>query len=252
MKPSLIDKMKQLDDQELQVLEDLVDVWINRKQASNGKEEELPEDFQPVYEEKVDYTASDLQAIADQYPAHTRWTYDLLQKAFPFEYKVHVEIINYQLYIMPSPSEQHQEITGELYIHLKTYAKKHQLGKVIIAPFDVVLEEGKVVAPDVLFVSVARQDILDGKKATGAPDLVVEVLSPANYKKLREEKKNLYEEAGVREYWEIYIPQRSCQIHVLKAGKYEIHSQAEAVGEVHSLVLEGFSIHMQDLFENLD
>jgi Uma2 family endonuclease len=97
-------------------------------------------------------------------------------------------IINYSL--GASPEQIHQEIIGDLCPLLKVFVKTHQLGKVIISPFDVVLNENNVVVPDMIFMSVAKAAILDGKKAQGSPDLlvVVEVWSPGNKKKERDTK----------------------------------------------------------------
>jgi Uma2 family endonuclease len=133
---------------------------------------------------------------------------------------------------------------------LKTFVKTHQLGKVIISPFDVVLNENNVVVPDMLFVSVAKANILDGKKAQGSPDLLVEVWSPGNKKKERNTKRKLYEENGVLEFWEVFPKKNQVIVQTLNSeGSYEVFSEAQKTGAVRSKILEGFTLDIEALFE---
>ncbi|MDX2303363.1 MAG: Uma2 family endonuclease [Microscillaceae bacterium] len=199
---------------------------------------------------KHSYTLEDIQAIAGQFPSDHRWTYTDLQKYFPQNLKIKVEILNHQLLIMPSPEQLHQDITFELCAALKTFVRNNQLGDVIIAPFDVILNQGNVVIPDVIFVSVQKKEILDGKKAKGAPDLVVEVWSPGNKKKERETKKELYASNGILEFWEVYAQKAHILVEVLdENGAYQIFSEAQEKGAVHSKILAGFSIQLEDIFQ---
>lgn len=109
------------------------------------------------------------------------------------------ELIDGEAYNMsPAPTVKHQKITGNLYILLSSHPEKRAECFVGIAPTDVVLSEYNVVQPDVFVVC-------DEKKITeaniqGAPDLIVEVLSPATALKDKREKKALYEKYGVKEY----------------------------------------------------
>ena len=75
------------------------------------------------------------------------------------------------------------------------------MGEVYVAPFDVVLSDTDVVQPDVLFVSKRRSDIITPDNIRGAPDLVVEILSPATAERDRTIKLDLYAQHGVQEYW---------------------------------------------------
>lgn len=206
-------------------------------------------------DEKVNYTLADIEAIAQQFPEDHLWTYQDLQDYFPEDLQISVEILNNQLYIMPSPQEVHQEITFELCATMKSYAKKNKLGKVIISPFDVVLDENNTVIPDVIFVSVDNAKILDGKRANGSPDLVVEVWSLGNSKAEREQKRSIYEAKEVKEFWAIFPKERSIKVEVLENGKYKTFSEGTKEGIIQSSVLKDFEIHIEDLlydelFEN--
>jgi Uma2 family endonuclease len=202
------------------------------------------------YTPKHSYTLEEIEAIAANFPKDYLWTYSDLVKYFPENLHIKVEIIHNQLFIMPSPQQIHQEVVGNLCTSVRTFVKQNKLGNVIISPFDVVLDEDNVVIPDIVFVSVSRKEILDGKKANGTPDLVVEVWSPGNSKKEREAKHRLYEEKGVNEFWSIYPQKQQVTIETLdENGKYQIYSEASESGEVHSKILEGFSISIDTIFD---
>lgn len=217
--------------------------------------EEIPqEDFEEpsenkLYEPKHTYSVADLESIVAQFPTNHRWTYSDLQQHFPEDLPIKIEIIHNQLFIMPSHEQLHQDIVGDLCIALKSFTKEQQLGSVIISPFDVVLDENNVLIPDIVFVSVQRSEILDGKKANGVPDLLVEVWSPSNKKKERLKKHSLYEAKGVTEFWQIYPKKKHISIEILnQEGKYEIFSEAKKEGIVRSKVLEGFELNLEEIF----
>ncbi|NJK82626.1 MAG: Uma2 family endonuclease [Saprospiraceae bacterium] len=202
-----------------------------------------------LYEPKHTYSIQDLESIVAQFPANHCWTYRDLKAYFPADLAIKVEIIKNQLFIMPSPEQIHQDIVGDLFIAFKVFAKTHRLGSVIISPFDVVLDENNVLIPDILYVSVQRSEILDGKKVNGAPDLLVEVWSPSNKKKERLKKHQLYAEKGVAEFWQIFPKKKYIIIETLNAaGEYELFSEAKKEGTVRSKVLEGFALNLNEIF----
>ncbi|BDG62404.1 Uma2 family endonuclease [Caldinitratiruptor microaerophilus] len=101
----------------------------------------------------------------------------------------------------PSPTERHQRAIGNLYVLLRRWVGARRLGTVYLAPFDVVLSDQDVVQPDILFVSADRRSVVTPKNVQGAPDLVVEVLSPGTDRRDRVVKLRIYAEARVREAW---------------------------------------------------
>ena len=111
------------------------------------------------------------------------------------------EVLEGIIYMSPAPNFAHQDATGGFYSYLRTYVKLTGLGQVIIAPFDVDLGAGYVVQPDVLVVLKANKYKLEPGKLVGAPDLVVEVASPATAGYDRTKKQEAYARAGVPEYW---------------------------------------------------
>lgn len=111
------------------------------------------------------------------------------------------QLIEGDLYMAPAPSRYHQEISGNLAFILLTWLKDHFIGKLYHAPFDVYLDEHDVFQPDILFVSNERSSILTDAGAEGAPDFVVEILSPKTARLDRDNKRKMYVRHGVRELW---------------------------------------------------
>lgn len=112
------------------------------------------------------------------------------------------EIVEGELLVTPAPSARHQGILVRLILRLASFVESGNLGKVLPAPTDVVLANESVVQPDLLFVARERQVIIDPAGAVhGAPDLVVEVLSPSSASRDQVVKRKLYARYGVREYW---------------------------------------------------
>lgn len=122
-----------------------------------------------------------------------------VEQYFDMPDDVRLEMIYGRWYMAPSPNTKHQMVTGLLYEVFLRIARKTR-GRVYIAPVDVVLSDNSVVQPDVLYITPERRAII-GQHLEGAPDLVVEVLSPGTARRDRSEKMRLYAETGVREYW---------------------------------------------------
>lgn len=101
----------------------------------------------------------------------------------------------------PAPGEKHQSVVGNLYVLLRRWVDARRMGRVYITPFDTVLSPADVVQPDLLFISSERLGQLNPKNLQGAPDLVVEVLSPSTRKRDVTVKVELYREARVAEAW---------------------------------------------------
>ena len=136
----------------------------------------------------------------------TRLTYDdfLL---FPDDGLRH-ELIDGEHYVTPSPNTRHQELVGRLYLEIGLFLRQNPgMGRIFMAPFDVLFTKWDVVEPDLLFIAGDQIDILTDKNVQGAPALVVEILSRGTRKKDEEIKRRLFERSGVREYW-IVDPER--------------------------------------------
>ena len=128
----------------------------------------------------------------------TKLTYDdyLL---IPDDGKRH-ELIAGEHFVSPAPNPDHQELLIRLVFELETYRRATGAGRLLIAPTDVVIGRTDVVQPDLIFI-LRGGNAQVGTHVAGAPDLVVEILSPSNRRYDEVTKRNLYERAGVSEYW---------------------------------------------------
>ena len=161
------------------------------------------------------------------------------------------EIIDGVIYMMSPPSRVHQEICGEIYRQLANFVRGKPC-KAYIAPFGVRLHaaarKDTVVEPDI--VVVCDKSKLDDKGCNGAPDMVVEILSPSTAGKDRVIKFNKYLQAGVREYWIIDPDSKTLGVHVLKNGEYVTTAYGdEDTVPVPVHVLDGCTVDMKAVFE---
>ena len=158
------------------------------------------------------------------------------------------ELIEGELYMVPSPIPMHQVVVLSLAKILDDFAKANDRGQVFLAPLDVVLSDQDVLQPDIMFVSKAREGIVTERNIRGAPDLVMEVLSPGTAERDRTIKRARYLRFGVREYW-IVDPQ-SKSIEVLQAGQTEFETvRVYSEGTIAtSPLLEGVQVDVSGLF----
>ena len=163
------------------------------------------------------------------------------------------EIIEGELLMAPAPVPYHQAVSRNIEFALWNYVKKKKLGVVYDAPIDVVFDKHNVLQPDIVFVSEKRKDIIGEKAIVGAPDLVVEIVSPSSLGRDTVLKKDIYERFGVEEFWLVYPDMKCVEALVLnKEGKYELYDEGclkEGKREVSSKVMEGFKLNLREVFE---
>src|SRR3954468_20334631 len=111
------------------------------------------------------------------------------------------QLINDVLVMSPSPTVPHARVQSKIFSILNNFVEAKDLGIVFFAPVDVYLNKGNVFQPDIFYVSAEKNHIIKVKGIEGTPDLVIEVLSKGNEKYDLTEKKTVYEQAGVKEYW---------------------------------------------------
>ncbi len=130
------------------------------------------------------------------------------------------EVLEGELYMTPSPSVAHQNVVTELGSMLRQHVSAYGLGKVFVAPLDVVLTETNVLQPDILFLRTGRVPPRGAKNVTVAPDLVVEVVSPASVEQDREIKMQVYARHGVPHYWIVDPDARTLEMYALSEAAY--------------------------------
>ncbi len=158
------------------------------------------------------------------------------------------ELIEGELIMVPSPTFEHQDISANLEFALAKFVREHQLGKVLDAPLDVVLDDENVVQPDIIFISKARSQIIRKEAIHGAPDLVIEILSPSTGERDRTVKKKLYARAGVTEYWLVDPEHQTIEVLTLKETGFERVALYHRDETLTSPVLPGLHIPLSDVF----
>jgi Uma2 family endonuclease len=174
-----------------------------------------------------------------------RWTFDELTAELP-ESNLPTELWDGELIMSPAPSFYHQEIVARIYKALDAWVSKHDLGKVGLAPLDMVLTTRRSVQPDVVFVSSKRLHIIQDRLMDAA-DLVVEVISPESRRRDRFDKRDLYEQHGVREFWLIDPEAQTVEVLQLKAGEYGLAGRWRPGDQAQSRLLKGFVVSVADL-----
>ena len=173
-----------------------------------------------------------------------------------WSFEERVELIRGKLFKMsPAPATSHQQIHSRIFGNIFIALKKKQC-EVFSAPFDVRFpnppndpstETFTVVQPDICVICDLKK--LDAAGCKGAPDLIVEILSPSTVSKDLNEKFHLYEEYGVLEYWTVYPGENLIEIFDLTKKKYISRGKFVREDTVNSNVLKGLEIMLEDIFE---
>lgn len=155
------------------------------------------------------------------------------------------ELIDGEAYMMsPAPSRAHQWVSVSLVSQLYSYLKGKSC-EVYSAPFDVRLDDNTVVQPDISVICDPGK--LDERGCNGAPDMIVEILSPSSASHDQVVKFGKYRQAGVREYWMVNLEARTVQVYLLRDGEY-ISRGYDEVAVVPVEVLEDCQIDLAEVF----
>lgn len=160
-----------------------------------------------------------------------------------------VEVIEGVVYDLAAPSPAHQETALEMAPQLRNYLKGKTC-KVFMAPLDVFLEEDlrpTVVQPDVLVVCDPKKIQKNG--CHGAPDMILEVISPSTAGHDMITKMELYRKCGVREYWVVDPERQLVQVYLLMDSMYALSGVYDRTGKVKVSVLDDCIIDMESVFE---
>ena len=162
------------------------------------------------------------------------------------------ELIDGEVYMLAAPSSTHQEIFGNLFLELGNYLKGKNC-KVYPAPYDVRLnaeaEDDTVVQPDISVICDPSK--IEERGCKGAPDMVIEILSPSTTRHDQVVKLNQYCKAGVREYWLVDPERRQVQINLLKDGMYINRGYYGDTDTVSVNILDDCQINLADIFPAL-
>jgi len=158
------------------------------------------------------------------------------------------EILDGELYVAPAPATNHQIALGNLHRILSNHVLAHQMGRLLLAPTDLILTSTTVVQPDLIFIGTDRSGIVTERGVEGAPTLVIEILSPTTQHTDRQIKAQLYAKYGVPHYWLLDPDQRVLETYELSGGQYNLFTKAHNVDVFISSVFPGLSIQISDLW----
>ena len=163
--------------------------------------------------------------------------------AFPDDGRLY-EILEGDLFVTPPPSIRHQRISRDLGLHLARHLEDTGAGEMLHAPVGVRLSDDDVVEPDLLVVLTAHADRIGEQAVLGAPDLVVEILSPGTARRDLGTKREKYEAAGVREYWIVDPESRSVEVLSLESDRFVRRGLFRSTDTLESSILAGLRIHL--------
>ncbi len=172
-----------------------------------------------------------------------------------WKWEERIELLKGIIMKMSAPNTRHQIISGNLYFKLRGFLFENPC-KVFIAPFDVRLpiqnkkkdnEITTVVQPDLCVV--CDESKIDERGCIGAPDIMIEILSPGNSRKELQNKFELYEEAGVTEYWIVAPAEEFITIWYLENGKYTRSKPFAANQVITTNILPGLEVNTTDIFK---
>jgi len=180
--------------------------------------------------------------------------------------KMKKELIDGIWYMSPGPSVSHHDVATGIYSILRRKLKGKTC-KPFIDSLEVHFSENDIFVPDVMVV--CSKDIIKPNAIYGAPDLIVEVLSPSSMKHDRITKKNIYEKHGVKEYWIVDTKHKSIEVYLLANGKfvqdniytlltqYEMDGltegeKADIIYEFKTSLFDDFTIDIREIFEDID
>ncbi|MVN20091.1 Uma2 family endonuclease [Mucilaginibacter arboris] len=172
---------------------------------------------------------------------YTEKDYQLLEEGAPFQ------LINGDLVMSPSPSSYHQLLSARIFKIIDAFSEKINAdGLCLYAPLDVVLDEENIFQTDLIYISGERKKELFHDRIMGAPDLIVEILSPSTAYYDLQQKKNFYERYGVKEYLIIDPKHFYAEAYVLRENKFEL--QQKQNDTINLNTLPGLQIDLQKLF----
>ena len=181
---------------------------------------------------------------------NVRFTYDDYQ-SLPESMEKRYELLDGDMVMVPAPTTSHQRASRNLGFLLLQFVRESRLGEIFYAPVDVVFGQGdqrEVVQPDILWISRERNDIITEQEIQGAPDLVIEILSPGTEERDRGYKKALYARHGVKECWIVDPVAQTIELYVPDELGIKLHASFRNGETLTSPLLPGLQLDTSEIF----
>lgn len=181
------------------------------------------------------------------------WTYDdyaqLPENGAPeLHTHIHYELLEGELIVSPAPNFYHQKIVSELLTVITNHIKQNALGIAVASPVDVVLSPTDTPQPDLIFISNERRGIITPANIQGAPDLVVEIISPTSDRRDRQTKWELYARSGVPFYWIVDPRLELLEEYELRGEAYYLVREWKADESFAPQLFPGLHIMLDEVF----
>jgi len=178
---------------------------------------------------------------------HKIWTYD---DYYNLNDGKRYEVIEGELIEMTAaPSFKHQTVSTNLFKKIDRYVEENDMGLVRYAPLDIKLNEINTLQPDLIYLSYENFHLIDDRGVFGAPDLVVEILSPSNPNHDKVLKYQIYEKFKVQEYWIVDPKNSSIKIYVLENNKFVLFSDTTKSEIMKSQLLSKLNFNYEQLLK---
>ena len=158
------------------------------------------------------------------------------------------ELLDGELTMVPAPDVWHQSASFNLSVDLGTLMRRLRIGRAFAAPIDVYFTDTDVVQPDLVFISNARAHIITDANIRGAPDLVVEILSPSAEQRDRVFKRSLYARHGVKEYWLADTRRKTIEQLLLDGDDFRLAGVFGMGDTLVSPTLNSHALNVSDVF----
>ncbi|HLC16333.1 MAG TPA: Uma2 family endonuclease [Thermodesulfovibrionia bacterium] len=179
----------------------------------------------------------------DPNKTYTYADYEKLPEGAPYQ------LIGGKLVMSPSPVTFHQRISRRIEFELVKFVEDRGLGEVFYAPIDVCLSDIDTYQPDIIFIAKERGYIIGQKNIEGAPDLVIEILSPSTECYDLRDKKAVYEKKGVKEYWIVDPSDKCIEVYENSGYGFKLIEKACCDGQIYSRLLHGFYVSLSEVFQ---
>ena len=160
------------------------------------------------------------------------------------------ELLDGEIVKYSAPESRHQLVLANLHLIVGSHINRKRLGRVLFTPFSVLLNKHSAPQPDLLFVATQNLKIIEKKCVRGAPNLVVEIISPGSVVRDRVQKKEIYEKAGISEYWIVDPKYALVEVYQHTSSGYTLFHDVEGEGVVKSRIIKGLKIDVTDIFSD--
>ena len=183
-----------------------------------------------------------MATLAETSEKYTYQDYAKLPEGAPYQ------LINGEFVMTPAPKPYHQRLLKRILISLSKYVDNHSMGEVLCAPIDVFFSKTETYQSDIIYISKDRLPIIAEDKVEGAPDLIVEILSPTTAEYDLRHKKQIYEQHNVKEYWIVDPIEKSVDVYTNKGNKYELIDKFHKSQVLKSSLIKRLEIDLSDVF----